>query len=251
MMLKYRRRFEAFVRTRTFGIGARDVFPEDSAAGKKFLLLAEVVKTIQEQLVRQTQARAEARRVKAGTRKSAREFMKAMASAGRRVTVDETGPNPFRLPTRRSAEVTLASARLFMEEAERRKAQFADFGLPPAFFADFAAAVDALAAAVARQRESRASRHKAKGALNAAFDRGMRILADLDVVVSASLRGDPARLAEWMGARQIEQPGDAPHNPADSTPDTADPPPSPSAPPATGAAGEVTATPAESAKDAA
>jgi hypothetical protein len=117
-------------------------------------------------------------------------------------------PHPFRLPERRSATVVLTTARLFMAEAERRQEKFAELGLPPAFMTDFAKVVDDLAVAVGLQQDSRGARHKARGTIDAALDRGMGIVADLDVTVPASLRADPGRLAEWFGARRMDQPGE-------------------------------------------
>lgn len=203
----HRLKYEMFVRVRNFGVASRDVFPEESAAGNKFVQLAAVVKVVEEQLVRQGQARAEARRVKQSTRHAARAYLKEVALAGRRAAVSETGPHPFRLPRRRAATEVLTTARLFMEEAARRSDKFAELGLPPTFMTDFSKAVDELAAAVGRQQDSRAARHKARGAIDAGLDRGMAIVADLDVVVPASLRADPDRLAEWFGARHMDQPG--------------------------------------------
>jgi hypothetical protein len=185
------------------------VFPESSAAGKKFEQLASEVKMVEGQLVRQGQARAESRKVKLGTRRAAMDLIKAVASAGRRVTTDEVAPHPFRLPRQRSATVVLATARLFLEAAEERKEKFAELGLPPTFLADFTKAVDDLAQAVNLQQDSRGARHRAGGEIDAALARGMGIVADLDVAVPASLRRDPARLAEWFGARRMDQPGES------------------------------------------
>ena len=200
-------KLEMFGRVRKFGVANRDVFPDESVAGKRFGQLAAEVKIIEEQLARQAVVRAEARKIKLGTRQSAMAYMKAVASAGRRASVGDTAPHPFRLPSRRAATVVLASARMFMAEAERRKDRFADLGLPPTFLPDFAKAVESLAAAVEVQQDSRAARSEARATIDAALRRGMAIVADLDVTVPATLRDDPGRLAGWSGARRMEQPG--------------------------------------------
>jgi hypothetical protein len=207
MEREQRLKYEMFVRVRNFGVASRDVFPEESAAGKKFGRLSSEVKAIEEQLVRQGQARAEARKVKLGTRRAAMDLIKAVASAGRRVTNGDVAPHPFRLPRGRSATVVLATARLFIEEAEQRKEQFAELGLPPTFLADCAKAVADLTQAVTLQQDSRAARHKARGSIEGALDRGMGIIQDLDASVPVSLRTDPGRLAEWFGARRLDQVG--------------------------------------------
>src|SRR6186997_1827710 len=63
--------------------------------GQKFAQLAAVVATIEEQLVRRARARAEARKVKIATRRSALGHMKAMASTGRQAAGEETGVHPL------------------------------------------------------------------------------------------------------------------------------------------------------------
>jgi hypothetical protein len=204
-----RLKYEMFGRVGHFGVANRDVFPTESAAGKKFDRLAAMVKAIEDQLVHQGRARAEARKLKVSTRRGAMAFMKSVASAGRRASTADLGPHPFRLPQRRAAAVVLATARLFVEEAERRKAQFAELGLPPTFLTDFTKSVDDLATAVSLQQDSRSARHKAQGSIDGALEEGMGIVADLDVTVPATLRDDPGRLAAWFGARRMDQPGDA------------------------------------------
>jgi hypothetical protein len=162
------------------------------------------VTSIEEQLVRRAQARSGARKVKLSTRKAAKDFIRAFASTGRRAVVDETGPHPFRLPPQKSATVVLATARLFLEEAERRKEKFVELGMPPTFLTDYAKAVDDLANAIGVQQDSRGARRKAQGAIEAALAQGSRIVADLDVTVPNALRGDTSRLAEWAGARRMD-----------------------------------------------
>jgi hypothetical protein len=193
-----------FVRVSNFGIASREAFPEESGPGRKFAQLAAIVASIEQQLVKRTMARAEARKVKSDTRKTALEFIKALASTGRRAAADETGPHPFHLPKQRSATVVLASARLFLEEAERRKEKFVELGMPPTFLTDYGKVVDDLARAVNAQRESGPARRKALAAIEAALQRGSKIIADLDVSVLNTLRADPARLAEWAGARHMD-----------------------------------------------
>lgn len=206
MLRTHRVKYEMFVRVRNFGVANRDAFPEDSGGGQKFGELSALVKSIEEQLVRKAQAMSDARKVRLATRQAAKDFIKAFASTGRRAVVDETGTHPFRLPYQKSATVMMATARLFLEEAERRKDKFVELGMPPTFLADYAKVVDELAHAIAVQQDSRGSRSKAQGTIDAALSRGSQLVADLDVTVPNALRGDTARLAEWTGARRMDAP---------------------------------------------
>ena len=204
-----RQKYEMFVRVRNFGTTNRDVLTESTPAGQKFAQLAAVVATIEDQLVRRAQARAEARKVKIATRRSAMDFMKAMASTGRQAADEETGVHPFRLPVRRTFAEVLTTARLFMEEAERRKEKFVELGMAPTFLTDFGAVVEGLEAAVGTQPDSRGARQKAQASIEASLARGMKLVGQLDVTVANALRSDPARLAQWHGARHLSYPSSA------------------------------------------
>jgi hypothetical protein len=110
--------------------------------------------------------------------------------------------------------VVLTTGRLFREEAERRKEEFLELGMPPTFLESFGGVVDALADAVALQQDSRGARRRADGAIEAALERGAAIIADLDVAVPNALGTDEPRLAQWAGARHIERSSSGDRTPA-------------------------------------
>jgi hypothetical protein len=201
-----RLKYEMFVRVRNFGTTNLDVFPEATPAGQKFAQLAAVVTTIEDQLVQRARARAEARKVKIATRRSVMDYMKALASTGRQAAEEESGAHPFRLPMRRAAAEVLTTARLFMEEAERRKEKFVELGMPPTFLTDFAAVVDGLEAAIGVQQDSRGARQKAQAGIESGLERGMKLVNQLDVTVANALRTDAVRLGQWHGARHMNYP---------------------------------------------
>lgn len=203
-----RLRYEMFVRVRNFGVANRDVFPESTAGGRTFAHVAEAVAAIEEFLARRTLARAEARKVKATTRTAVTRYMKAIASTGRRAAMGEWGTHPFRMPARKSTPVMLTTARLFLDEAERRQEKFIELGMPPTFLRDFQKLIDELALAVSLQHDSRGSRRKAQAGLDNTLSRGFAAILDLDVTVANALRDDPVRFAQWEGARRID--GQAP-----------------------------------------
>ena len=193
-----------FVRVRNFGLANREVFPESSEGGQAFTIVAEAVTAFEEDLTERTKARADARRIRTTTRRSVVAAMKAIAATGRRAAKDEPGAHPFRMPRRNSAAVVLATARLFMVEAERRKDRFVRLGMPPAFVTDFRALVAELEQAITIQQDSGPSRSKAQAGLEAALARGFETIRNLDVTVTNALQGDVVRLAQWQSARHVE-----------------------------------------------
>jgi hypothetical protein len=211
-----------FGRARNFGTVNRDLFPEASGGGRKFGELAAIVASIEEQLVRREQARTEGRALRAEPKNAAFEAMRAVASTGRRAVTDEPMPHAFRMPRRRSATATLTTARLFRTEAEQRKEKFVELGMPPTFLEDFDRAIAGLEAAVELRHDSRGARQLANTAIEMAINRGMAVVADLDVAVRNTLAADPARRAQWAAARRVDpQPSAGTARPAQPAPGTA------------------------------
>lgn len=204
MLRELRIKLEMFGRIRNFGIANRTAFPEESSGGKKFTELAAIVTSLEDQLVRREQARADGRKVKGATKAAALEHMKAIVATGRRASNGESEPHAFRMPVRRSATMILTAARLFMTEAAERKEKFLELGMPPTFLEDFGRAIEALAAAVTVQHDSRGARRLAASSIEAALARGMALVADLDVTVPNALRGDPARRSQYLAARRMD-----------------------------------------------
>jgi hypothetical protein len=54
------------------------------------------------------------------------------------------------------------------------------------------------------QHDSRAARRKASAGIDSSITRGNRLVAQLDVTVTNSIRPDPVRLGEWLGARSVD-----------------------------------------------
>ena len=206
MLKTQRAKYQMFGRVKSFGAANRALFPEESVAGKTFALLAALVASIEDQIVRWQEAQASGRRVKDSTRQAARQFMRAIAATGRRAVQTETGAHPFRMPEKRNAPELLGAARLFRAEAERRQARFVELGMAPTFLADFDRVIKALEDAVAVQQDSRGTRGMAKAGIEAALAEGMRLVADLDVTVANALVNNPEGLGQWQGARRVDYP---------------------------------------------
>jgi hypothetical protein len=169
-----------------------------------FVQVAAAVAAIEDHLTRRVLARTEARKVKAATRAAVTRYMLALASTGRRVAKSESGVNPFRMPSRKSATSVLATARLFIAEAGPRQEQFVHFGLPPAFISEFTMRVDELERAINAQLNSRSGRRQAQAGIETTLVAGLEVIRNLDVTVANVLRDDPTALGGWRGARRIE-----------------------------------------------
>lgn len=195
---------EMLVRVRDFGAAHRELFPESSPAGEKFAQVAAAVAAIDEHLKNRALGSARAYGVKASTRAAVSVYMKTLAKAARRITRGERDESPFRLPRRKTLTVKVATARAFLEEAEKRQAQFVEIGLPPTFISDFRVLVNELSAAADVRLSSKNKRGEAQEGIAAAVRLGHDIVRDLDVIVEIATRHDPVAAAGWRSARRIE-----------------------------------------------
>jgi hypothetical protein len=199
-----RYRYEMFGRVDDFGTANVELFPASSKGGQMFAEVRAAVTAVGEHLKDRDLARAEARRVKATTRRAVTDYMKVIAATARRVTFEEPVPSPFRRGGSNSNAALLAKARLFIDEAKTREARFVEFGMPPTFISDFTALVDQLAEAVSVRNNGRAWRQRAQMGIEAAIVKGTEAIQNLDVIVPNALRLDPVRTGHWMGARRIQ-----------------------------------------------
>ena len=232
MRKEQRYRYEMFVRVRDFGTANAELFPSSSKGGRMFTEVSAAVTAIEESLTKRDLARAEARRVKPGTRAVVTSYMKVIAATARQIALDEPGPNPFRRGGSKSNAALLAKARLFIDEAKVREATFVEFGLPVTFISDFTTLVDELAVAVTVRNNGRAWRQRAQVGIESALTTGAEAIHNLDVLVPNALRLDPVRTGFWHGARRIEglvHKASTPHAPKVDTPAAA---PAPAAEPA-------------------
>ena len=209
MKKQQRFKYETFVRVRDYGTAHAALFPESSTGGQTFARVTAAVAAIDDHLKNRVVARAEARKVKTTTRAAVVDGMKTLALTARRVTRPEPGPSPFRMPTRRTVKVEIATARAFMAEAEKRQDQFLRFGLAPTFVSDFRALVDDLQRAVDVRLSSKTVRRQAQAGIETALAEGLESIRDLDAIVAIATRQDPVAYAAWQSARHIEGQGSA------------------------------------------
>ena len=214
MTREQRFKYKMFVRVRDYGAAHTELFPESSTGGRTFARVTAAVAAIDEHLKNGVVATAEARKVKAATRAAVFDYMKTVALAARRVTRPEPGASPFRMPRRRSLKAEIATARAFIEEAEKRQDLFVGFGLPPSFLSDFRALVGDLQQAVDVRLNSKTGRRQARAGIRTTLAQGLEAIRDLDAIVAIATRQDPVAFAAWQSARHIEGQGSASPGPA-------------------------------------
>jgi hypothetical protein len=123
----------------------------------------------------------------------------------------------FRVPYRQDGEELLSSARAALTAAEPLKAEFLRREVQERVFQDLATNIDAYAAALTEQNTARGESITAAASIDAAIDRGMDALRQLDPIVRNKLHNNTATLAAWLSAKRVER---APRRNNSSTPTT-------------------------------
>lgn len=234
MTRQQRFKYEMFVRVRDFGAAHAALFPEASKGARAFARVVAAVGALDEQQEAHLLGLAEARRIKAATRDAVFDYMKTIAGAARRFTLQDPAESPFVLPKKRRVGTELVTARRFMAAAALRQKEFEDFGLPATFLSDFKALVDQLQQAADVRLSAKTTRRKAQAGIAAALAEGLNAVRDLDVIVAIATREPhPSTFAAWTAARRIEGQSTGPAKPPVSTTEAdsvVPPPPTPPAP---------------------
>ena len=129
----------------------------------------------------------------------------------------------YRMPTRGGYEGIIGQANAFLAALPTMKAVFISHGLVADFDEQLQSATDELIAATERKNNGRIAQVSNTAGLMAKSKEGMRVLRQLDGIMSARYESDPALLAGWKTACRVER---APRRTPAGTP----PPSTPSAP---------------------
>jgi hypothetical protein len=199
-----RYKHEMLVRVSDFGVAHRELFPESTPGGRKFAQVTAAVAAIEEHMKNRVLGHASTRGVNATTRAAVFDYMRTLAHAARRMARKRRNQAPFFLPPRRRLKVEVTTARAFLQEAEKRQAQFIAMGLPETFLSDFRTLVDELDEAVNGRLNGKTMRGQARAGIAGALRQGLDLVRDLDLVVAIVAGEDEVVATTWRVARRIE-----------------------------------------------
>lgn len=134
------------------------------------------------------------------------------------LTARALGSYRFRSPRKPSDHALIASGRAFAADIEPLKKEFAGYGFSPDAVA---AAVKALERAVRGYAAAKSRRTAAIREFEEKLAVAMGDMRRFEAIVTNTLAGNPAAIAEWTVARSIHRVGV--RKPNNKTPDTSDP----------------------------
>ncbi len=205
---------EIFTRIGEFATRHAAAFPTEAIARTLFTELADITRELD------THAAAEIShsgggRLKQAAKGDAHDLLetrlRAIARTARAIAV--TTPNfdrNFTIPTRPTDRELLDLARSFAEAAAPHAAEFVKYSMPTDFLDLLNAEMTAFAEALSEKRLVRAAKTDASAAIDAAIERGMNIVRQLDAIVRNTFHDD-ATVTEW---KRVSRPERAKSRPA-------------------------------------
>lgn len=199
---------EIFVRVGEFGKRHAADFPAATIAGTLFTELEGIAASLD------THAAAEYSHAGGGKQKQATKAdthdlletrLRAIARTARAIAV--TTPNfdrNFTIPARPTDRELLDFARSFAEAAAPYADEFVKFSMPSDFLSQLNAEAAAFAEAMSEKRLVRAAKSDAMAAIDAAIERGMNIVRQLEAIVRNTFHDD-ATITEWKRASRPER----------------------------------------------
>lgn len=182
-------------------------FNSNTVAADSFAALGAAVRRISEQTTLQIASVNELRTTSAevaAAREALESHLRRIVDTATGISVDKAGADQaFRFPHAQSDQVLVETAKAFVPQAESIKADFVRHCLPENFIDELKAAVVAFEEARLSKASSLNKRVNATKGLSDAMEQALKLLPRLDAIVSNTLAGNPAALAEWNITRTV------------------------------------------------
>lgn len=135
-----------------------------------------------------------------------RRKMKEFSAAARALDIDDPGfRRLFTITRDNGVQGIIAQGRVFVEEANKHKAEFGRFGLVQADIDALEEDVNDLEEAAARKLGAAAEKAGASAGLDDEIERGMDAEIFLDAMMKVVYRTNAAKLGEWKAARHVRR----------------------------------------------
>lgn len=204
-----KRTLDMFKAVRDLDAAHRDLFAAGSLGRELFDAVGEVVKELEACASAEAAGRGAARQgtVSKGAAKAA-----IIEDLGilRRTARSMSGVMPgieekFSVPHRQDGQELINTARSALAAAEPIKAEFLRREVPERVFRDLPANINAYEAAHTGQNTARKESLTAAASIDAAIERGMDAMRELDPLVRNRLLDNHPLLAAWLSARRIQR----------------------------------------------
>jgi hypothetical protein len=204
------RTLDKLKRVRNFDATHDGLFPAGTLARDLFDAVAGCVNDIEWHAAAESSGRGAVRQGTAGkaaSRAAIAEDLTIIRRTARSMAVVIPGlDDKFRLPRKPTDQGLLDTARAFLADAEPLKPEFLRREVPERVFQDLATNLAAFETALNAQYTGKGESTTAAASTDAAFERGLGALRQLDPIVCNKLHNNSAALAAWQAAKRTERP---------------------------------------------
>jgi hypothetical protein len=204
-----RRRLEAFIRIRQFGVDNAADFPAGTVGATQFAAIGAVIDEIAQLAGEQAAGVGDSRQTfatKSTARENLREEMYDIVRTARSMQYQFDGiEDKFRMPVNLSDQNLLATARAFHSESLAYDQDFEEYGLDKLFREHLQTAIDAFEAAMNPTGTAIDEQVASTAEIGDAIRRGMIARRILEGVVKNKYRSNVGKLAAWLSASHVER----------------------------------------------
>ncbi|PYS47286.1 MAG: hypothetical protein DMF68_16430 [Acidobacteria bacterium] len=206
-----RRHQERLGRVRDHADNLADPFPATSRGGLALAAIKEIIteaETLDAARVSNTSAARQATSMRKDARVALRAQITALNKTGRAIGIDHPEfKDKFRTPaTNLNDQDLLALARSLLQEVTPIKALFIEYDMPADFLETLAASINRFDEAINQQNTGMGGRSQSSAGIDAAHARSDAELEKLNAAMLNKYSNDPAALAAWKIAYNIETP---------------------------------------------
>lgn len=210
-----RRHQERLVRVRDHADNLADPFPATSRGGLALAAIKQIIneaESLDAARVSNTSAARQATSMRKDARVALRAQITALNKTGRAISLDHPEfKDKFRTPaTNLNDQDLLALARSLLQEVTPIKALFIEYDMPADFLETLAASINRFDEAINQQNTGMGGRSQSSTGIDAAHARSNAELEKLNAAMINKYANDPAALAAWKIAYNIETPQRAP-----------------------------------------
>lgn len=198
---------DAFIRMREFHVRNAVDYTALPDAAANFVRIAAAITALENYAAAQTSGsggRAVERKSVTGA--AIRRKMKEISRTARALNINDEGfRRLFRVTDERNEQALLASAREFVTQGAKYKADFLRLGMPTSFVDDLNDDIRAFAQAASEKADAQTIGTGATAGIDEAIDDGMEAVTIVDAIMKNVYRDNAVKLSEWNTARHVKR----------------------------------------------
>jgi hypothetical protein len=202
-----RNRYNMLVKAQQFGVENSADMPNGSIGAESLVEIASGIEGLRTNSAMQTSnAATQTSNRKSAIRDAIRNKLKTISRTAKAIAIDKTEFNQvFRSPASNNDQTLISTARSFVAEATKIKADFIKYGLPEDFIADLQDDVTLFEQTLSESAATKIESASAVAAIDENMRKSMNAFHRLDAFYKNIYQNNPIKLAAWTLASHVER----------------------------------------------